>query len=197
MPGLSDFFAELDQAWPHPTASPIALHLIGSTALMLQTSYQRGTKDSDVLETIELTRELQARLAIVAGPGSALRTRHRMYLEIVRGGIPFLPQQPVWHRVDLAGVVLRHFELRVLDVVDIVVSKLKRLHANDLADIEAMVALGHVTHERLIARFKAAVDMFAYDARAADLPGYVENLHQVERDILGVAESDIVLPSWI
>ena len=51
MPALEAFFTDLDQAWTEPVEHPIALHLIGSTALMLPTSYQRGTKDSDVLET--------------------------------------------------------------------------------------------------------------------------------------------------
>jgi len=44
------FLRELDAAWHHP-GPKIPLRIIGSTALMLQTSYQRGTKDSEVLET--------------------------------------------------------------------------------------------------------------------------------------------------
>ncbi len=164
---------------------------------MLQTSYQRGTKDSDVLETVELTPDVQKRLVKLAGPASALRTRHRLYLEIVPGGLPFLPQRPMRHPVDLAGSGLRCFRLRVLDVVDVVVSKVLRMHANDIADIEAMIELGRVPHDRLVDRFRAAVDMFACDARGADLPRYVESLHRIERDMLGVDETEIVLPSWI
>ncbi len=45
MPGASDFFVELDAAWAPLGAAPLSLHLIGSTALMLQTSYQRGTPE--------------------------------------------------------------------------------------------------------------------------------------------------------
>jgi hypothetical protein len=60
-----------------------------------------------------------------------------------------------------------------------------------------MVDLDLVPHERLIERFRAAVDEFSGDARADQLPAYVANLHRVERDMLGVAESDIDLPSWI
>lgn len=41
--------AELASAWPH--ASRPTLRIIGSTALMLRTDYDRGTKDSDILET--------------------------------------------------------------------------------------------------------------------------------------------------
>lgn len=53
MPGIHDFFADLDRSWPPPTPR-LTLHLLGSTALMLQTDYARSTKDSDVLETSEL-----------------------------------------------------------------------------------------------------------------------------------------------
>lgn len=76
--------------------------------LMLQASYARGTKDSDVLETVDLDARIRA---------------------------------------------------QVLSVVDVVVSKLKRLHAYDLQDIEA--------------------------------------IHRVERNLLGVPETAIELPSWL
>ncbi len=39
--------------------------------------------------------------------------------------------------------------------------------------------------------------MNAYEARAADLPRFAGNLHRVERDLLGVDESEIDLASWI
>jgi hypothetical protein len=93
--------------------------------------------------------------------------------------------------------VLDHLELRVLDVVDVVVSKLKRYHANDQSDIDAKIDLGLVPHERLVERFRAAFDVFSGDARAEDLPKYVANLHRVERDMLVVTETEIELPSWI
>jgi hypothetical protein len=35
------------------------------------------------------------------------------------------------------------------------------------------------------------------DARAEDLPAYVEHLHRVERDAFGVEETEIELPDWI
>lgn len=197
MPLLSAYFAEPDRAWSETAGPRIALHLIGSTALMLQTNYRRGTKDGDVLQTAALTPAIQRDLLRLAGPASALRSRHRLYLEIVPGGLPFLPQQPRWHDVEFADVTLHHVQLRALDVVDVVVSKLLRMHANDLADIDAMIKLGRVPHASLLDRFRAAVDMFAYDARGPDLPRYIANLHRVERDMLGVDESEITLPGWL
>lgn len=49
---IEQFLAELTQRWSHP--SNPTLRVIGSTALMLRTDFVRGTKDSDVLETVAL-----------------------------------------------------------------------------------------------------------------------------------------------
>jgi Nucleotidyltransferase of unknown function (DUF6036) len=196
VPGVEDFFVDLDRVWRFPDRR-IPLKIIGSAALMLQTDYQRGTKDSDVLDTIDLTREIRDRLIELAGPGTALWQRHRVYIEIVASGIPFLPVASSWHPWVPVGEPLRCFELFALDVVDVVVSKIKRLNANDLDDITAMIEQGRVPHDRLVERFRGAVDVFAYDARADDLPGYVDNLHRIERDLLGVDETDIELPRWV
>jgi hypothetical protein len=82
-------------------------------------------------------------------------------------------------------------------VVDVVVSKFKRAHTVDMDDVAAMVDAGVVPHARLIERFRSAVDLFSYDARASDLPKYVAALHRAERDFLGVSETEIELPEWI
>ncbi len=54
-----------------------------------------------------------------------------------------------------------------------------------------------VPHAILVERFRSAVDMYSCDARASDLPRYVENLHQLERDSFGVSETEVELPTWI
>jgi hypothetical protein len=60
-----------------------------------------------------------------------------------------------------------------------------------------MVDLEKVEHSRMVNRFQAAVETYAMDARAEDLPRYVRNLHRIERDCFQVAETRIDLPSWI
>jgi hypothetical protein len=47
---VHDFFREMDGAWTGAERGKIRLRVIGCSALMLQTGYERGTKDSDVLE---------------------------------------------------------------------------------------------------------------------------------------------------
>lgn len=194
---VDDFFEELDSRWGAQPGARIRLRIIGSSALMLRTNYERGTKDSDVLETNDLTDDVKKRMLDLAGPNSDLHTRHRLYIDFVANGIPFLPHAPLYHKNTEINAKLRCFELEVLDVVDVVVAKLKRFHANDRSDIEAMVERDLVHHGALLARFRSAVDSYAADGRADDLPRYVKNLHVVERDFLGVGETEIELPEWI
>jgi hypothetical protein len=99
--------------------------------------------------------------------------------------------------MDRLNQSLSHFEVHVLDVVDVVVSKLKRFNAIDQNDIDAMIELDLVPHDRLVERFESAVDWFSSDARADDLPGYVANLNVVETEYLLVEPTDIELPSWV
>jgi hypothetical protein len=164
---------------------------------MLQAEYERGTKDSDVLETAELDVASVGQLLAIAGPGSPIHQRRRMYVEMVAGGLPLLPQQPHWRRVASLDGSLRNIRVEVLAVVDVVVSELKRLSSNDLADIDAMIERELVDHRELVERFRLAVDFHGMDARAEDLPRSVANLHRIERDLFGVEESAIDLPSWV
>lgn len=164
---------------------------------MLQANYQRGTKDSDVLETKDLSRRVRDSLLRLAGQRTTLATKHRMYLEFVPNGLPFLPQVPRFHEMTALNEALAHFTIAALDVVDVVVSKIMRFNSDDRNDIDAMIGLELVSHEQLIHRFHSAVDWYSMDARVAELPKYVENLHRVERDMLLVDETDIQLPGWI
>src|SRR5579863_7365634 len=164
---------------------------------MLQARYERGTKDSDILETDDLDVETKARLLELAGPGTDLSKRHGLYIEFVASGLPLLPQVPIWLELAELNRQLAHFRIEVLVVVDVVVSKLKRLHGNDLRNIEAMIDLDLVPHAILIERFRSAVDYFLLDARAEDLPKCVENLHRLERDLFGTPETEIDLPDWL
>lgn len=191
------FFQEIDRGWRGKQTGKIPLQVIGSAALLLQTNYERGTNDGDVLETVSLGVEIKQRLVDLAGKGTPLHGRRGMYLDLVANGLPFLPMGPRWHPLVALNASLSAFEIEVLDVVDVVVSKMKRFHSNDQSDVAAMIERGLVPHARLLNRFQSAVDRFSSDARAEELPRYVRNLHRVERDLFGVSESDIELPDWI
>jgi len=59
---VEDFFLEIDRHWTRERATKIRLSVIGCGALLLQADYQRGTKDSDVFETVDLRADTKQRL---------------------------------------------------------------------------------------------------------------------------------------
>src|SRR5712692_9861631 len=124
MSQISDFLEDIDRRWRATATGKIRLRIIGSAALMLQTGYARGTKDSDILETALLTAEIKDRLTKLAGPDSELHDRHRIYIDFVAPGLPFLPHVPLYHPLIALNRRLSNFEIEALDVVDTVVSKL-------------------------------------------------------------------------
>lgn len=197
MSDLSAFFIEIDRRWTPRESGKIELRVIGSGALLLQTDYRRGTKDGDVLESLELTPDIKERLRALAGRGTDLHKRTRLYLDIVISGLPFLPHGPKFHPHRSLNTELTHFEITTLDVVDVVVTKLLRFNGDDAGDVAAMVAKGLVPHKRLVERFRDAVDAFSMDSRAEDIPKIIKNLHKVERDLFRVPESGIELPDWM
>ena len=194
---IKQFLSDLDREWTPTGKQRIRLTIIGSAALILQAPHERGTKDSDILETNAITTAVAKNLRALAGKETKLAKRHGIYLDVVRSGLPFLPQKPNCHQMSELNADLSNFEVEVLDIVDVVVSKLKRFSANDRADIGSMIDLGLVPHGQLIERFRNASDYFSHDARTPDLPAYIENLHQVEQDMMGVSRTDIELPPWI
>ena len=92
---------------------------------------------------------------------------------------------------------LIHFRVEVLDVLDVVIAKLPRLHGTDQKDIAEMVRRGLIDPQRLLERFRSAVGRWAMDARADELPRVVRNFHRVQRDELLVDESEVDLPAWV
>jgi hypothetical protein len=193
---IRGFLREIDAAWTWPRTAKIPLRIIDAGALLLQTDYARGTKDSDVLESSEIDDETQRRLITLGGAASDIFRRRKMFLEFVPRGLPFLPQAPHWTEPAEMNELLSHFRVEVLDVVDVVVSKLSRFHADDISDIEAMIDKGLVPHSRLVARFESAMDVHLHGADAERTLKCIKCLNQVERDMLFVPETRPDLPAW-
>lgn len=188
---IEDLLSEVDERWrPVDNHGKIVLNLIGQTALFLQTGYDRGTKDGDVLETHAVTGAVWRQLEDLAGIGTAIAARHGMYIDVVGSAIPLLPRDPIWHRYPLE---LQHFDTRVLDIADVLVSKLVRYISTDRDDIRAMVEYGHVDHGHLLERFELVLEHYQFDGRADRLPSMVARFNEVERDLFLVDESEFDL----
>ena len=92
---------------------------------------------------------------------------------------------------------LKNFKIQILDVADVIVSKLKPFRSQDIDDIREMILGNFVDHTKLIERFKLAVDSWLMDARASDLPRCIKNLNQIEKDFFFKKPTQIELPDWI
>jgi len=192
---IETFLLDIDARWP-AGGDKITFRVIGSTALMLQTDYLRGTKDGDVLGVDPVSGRIADALHELAGPKSELARIHGIFLDIVSRHTPFLPHQPNWIAMDALNERLRSFQVFALDVQDVIVAKLKRFNENDKSDIQAMIERDLVDHGWLVERFLSAADQFAVTRLAKDIPTYAQNLNFVEREYLGVPETTYELPDW-
>lgn len=194
---IEEFLAKIEERWQPTGEEPIPLRIIGSFALFLQTDYVRGTKDADILEINDLPKKVWEQLETIAGKGSDLARSHRLYIDLVGPGFPFLPPRPLLNPLKAQSERLKYFRLQVLDPVDVVVSKLKTFRASDLDDIRAMVIRHLLSPTLLVERFELAKDHWLLGSRAPELREYIENLHTVQRDYLLVPETPIALPDWL
>lgn len=195
---LERFLLDLDRQWAPGLPPKLTLYIIGSSALFLQSDYRRGTKDSDVLKVdhAAFNDAVCAHLDRLAGLGSALHNKHRLYLDLVGLHLPFLPEDPVWHAHPIEA---QHIALKVLDITDVCVSKLKRWVGSDRQDVSAMIARGHVQHATFIERVRSVLRERAFDARSEDLfPRIIAAAHEVERDLFALEQvSAFELPGWL
>ena len=189
------FLLDIDANWP-PTAPRVPLKVFGSTALMLQTTYARGTKDSDILGVDPILGAMAENLLSMAGKDSRLHRKHKVYLDIVGAGVPFFPNPTNWLPATDLNARLRSFEVHILDVTDVVVSKLKRFSEPGRNDIKAMIDRELIDHAVLIERFLSAADVFSMGAQAYLVPHCAKNLNWVEREYLGEPETEYELPPW-
>lgn len=85
---IESFFRELDARLDSEQFQRTHLQIVGFTALFLLTPYLRGTKDSDAVQTYDFDPAVRHRLLQLAGEGTSLAVRNRIYLEFVAEGLP-------------------------------------------------------------------------------------------------------------
>lgn len=71
-----------------------------------------------MLETAQVSGDVLATLKSLAGKGTPLHDRHRLYLDVLGPRFPFLPREPRWWPRDELSRRLTHFSVAVLDPTD-------------------------------------------------------------------------------
>ena len=146
---------DLDKVWKDERKQKIQIRILGSMSLMLQTDYQRGTKDGDILYAAPVDEAVKKQLLELGGMGSRLAKRHSVYIDVVSRAILMLPAQPNYVPLLDLTAKLTHFEVEALSIPDVVISKLKPFRPTDIADINAMIVRDRITHEQFQSLFLA------------------------------------------
>jgi len=98
---VNDLFNDLDIALEQKSFSQkTSLHVVGSSALFLQTDLIRKTKDTDLLEIEILDEKLKSFLTKGFGKDSPYQQKNKIYIEFVSKAFFFLPQQPIFHKIQ-------------------------------------------------------------------------------------------------
>jgi hypothetical protein len=149
-PWLS-FLTDLDAA----LAGPVDFHCIGGFVVSQQYGFARETADLDVLTVIP--PEAAERVAALAGKGSPLQRKHRVYVDHV--GVANYPDDyetrlvrvfPVWPNVRLWA----------LEPHDLALTKLERSNDRDIRDVMYLAQAGLIVRETLISRFEKELEPY-------------------------------------
>jgi hypothetical protein len=157
---LFEFLKNIDDQVPNTRKT--LLYVGGGAAMLLAYEGPLATEDVDVIGVKELLlKELYQR----AGKGSEIHRETGYYLDIVPPGK--FPQEWGWKgralSVGLPDVA--HIELKVLELHDLILSKLKRFAGKDQEDIKWLCDRTEFSIETLRARYRSARTVYDYDER--------------------------------
>lgn len=141
-------------------ASKLEMFVGGGAAILLAYDGEIATDDVDL---IAVRKDLPSWLVELAGDGSALHRETDYYLDIVAPGL--FPQEWGWRKraLPVETLGLKHVELRVLELHDLVLSKLKRFAGKDRDDIRGLCEREEFNIDTLRARYRNARQMFDFD----------------------------------
>jgi hypothetical protein len=122
------FLAEVDVATPRP----LELHCIGGFAVTMFYELVRGTGDLDVFDVIP--NDAAQWLASLAGEGSALHKKHKLYIQIA--SVATLPYEYAGRLIEVFAGEFEHLRLLVADRYDLALSKLPRNLDVDFEDVK-------------------------------------------------------------
>lgn len=130
---------------------PISLHCIGGFAIAMHFGLARPTSDIDILPT--LPNDALTELTRLAGEGSDLHQRFKVYLQLVTVVNCPVEYEPRVIRM-WPGFELRNLRLFVLEAHDLALTKLGRNGEVDRQDVAALARAGYLNPVTLRARYQ-------------------------------------------
>lgn len=144
-PWLS-FLKEIDESLD----TEISFHCFGGFAITMLFGLPRETSDVDVVGAI--VRDRQNELQAIAGKGSSLHNRHKVYLDLV-GTIAVIPDGYEDRLIELKTTSLNHIRLYAMEPHDIILAKLGRDAPKDVQDAMHLAKVAELDTELLRLRF--------------------------------------------
>jgi len=138
------FFAEVDAQ----LAEEVALHLCGGFVVTQFYGVARTTSDVDFLSVVP---DLRANLAQLAGKGSPLHRKHKIFLDPVTVATP--PENYQDRLVPMFPSVWRRLRLYALEARDLAPSKLERNIERDRDDVHQLALARHIRPDVLRDRY--------------------------------------------
>jgi hypothetical protein len=152
------FFADLDIL----LTENVHLHCCGGFVVTQLYGAPRTTSDIDFLAVVP---SVQAHLIAIAGQGSALHRKHKVYLDAVTVATP--PEDYEERLVPMFNGAWTHLQLHALEAHDIALSKLERNLERDRDDVQHLARAGHLNRETLRDRYfkELRPNLLAHEAR--------------------------------
>ena len=140
------FLTEVD----HSLSEVVELHCAGGFVLTVVHGIPRTTADLDYISAVP--RQAAEELERIAGRGSDLAKRHKVFLQAV-GGVGDYPEN-YESRLTTLPLGLKKLTLRILEPYDLLLSKLTRNSPKDMEDVRALVQKLNLEFDVLLERFR-------------------------------------------
>ena len=152
------FFAEVDSR----LSEEVQLHCFGGFVVTQIYGVARATSDVDFLSVVPNVRD---ELTQIAGKGSALHQKHKVYMDAVTVATP--PENYEERLAPIFPGVWRRLRLFALEAHDLALSKLERNIDRDRDDIQQLARAGHLKPEVLKERYynELRPNLVAHEAR--------------------------------
>jgi hypothetical protein len=138
------FFAEIDAN----LREDVHLHCCGGFVVTQLYGVARTTNDVDFLAVVP---NVQRELTEIAGKGSLLHGKHKLYLDAVTVATP--PEDYAQRLVPMFPGSWTHLRLHALEAHDVALSKLERNYERDRDDVQHLARAGYLKPEILRDRY--------------------------------------------
>jgi len=163
------FLADVDQI----LSEAVELHCVGGFVLTAVHGLLRTTNDIDYVSVVP--RQANEELDRIAGKGSALAKKHKVYLQSV--GIADYPENYQSRLIPLP-LGLKKLTLLTFEPYDLILSKLTRNSDKDMEDVRALV-------QKLNLKFDVLMELFQTEMTVSSREYHEQTLNVVWKDYFG------------